>query len=142
MSFSNVISRSGRQAERSETGIKRWSANIVQGFLVLFLLFDALPKIAQMDFVVEASADLGYSATMISVIGAVLLACTILYVIPRTAVLGAVLLTGYLGGAVATTIVAEEGMFFFPIIFGVLVWLGLYLRDAARLQPILPWQSA
>ena len=54
MSFSNVISRTGRQAEQSETGIKRWSAYIVQGFLVLFLLFDALPKIAQMDFVVEA----------------------------------------------------------------------------------------
>lgn len=142
MSFSNVISRSEQNAARSETNIKRWSAYIVQGVLVLFLLFDALPKIAQMDFVVEASADLGYSATMISVIGAVLLACTILYVIPRTAVLGAVLLTGYLGGAVATTLIAEEGMFYFPIIIGALVWLGLYLRDAERLQPIVPWQNA
>ncbi len=138
----NTMARNERQVARGATNARRWPAYIVQGGVLLFLLFDALPKIAQMDFVVEASADLGYSATKISIIGGVLLACTILYAIPRTAVLGAVLLTGYLGGAVATNVIAEEGMFYFPVIFGALVWLGLYLRDAERLQPIIPWQRA
>lgn len=142
MNLPSVVSRSEWQAERAETSTKRRSAYIVQGLVVLFLLFDALPKIAQMDFAVEGSAEFGYSESMVSVIGIILLACTILYVIPRTAVLGAVLMTGYLGGAVASSIIAEEGLFFFPIIFGVFVWLGLYLRDADRLQPIVPWQSA
>ena len=142
MNIPNVASRGEWQAARSESSTKRWSAYIVQGLVLLFLLFDALPKIAQMDFAVEGSAEFGYSASMVSVIGVILLACTILYVIPRTAVLGAVLMTGYLGGAVASSIVAEAGAFYFPIIFGVFVWLGLYLRDPDRLQPIVPWQSA
>jgi hypothetical protein len=139
MNLPSVVSRDEWRAARSETGAKRWAAYIVQGFVLLFLLFDALPKVVQMDFAVEGSAEFGYSESMVSVIGITLLACTILYVVPRTAVLGAVLMTGYLGGAVASSIVAEEGLFYFPIIFGVFVWLGLYLRDSDRLQPIVPW---
>ena len=139
MNLPNAVARDEWQSERSETSTKRWAAYIVQGFVLLFLLFDALPKIVQMDFAVEGSAEFGYSATMVSVIGVILLACTILYVIPRTAVLGAVLLTGFFGGAVASSIIAEEGLFFFPIIIGAFVWLGLYLRDSDRLQSIIPW---
>ncbi len=92
--------------------------------------------------VVEATVRLGYSESVIIPIGIVLLVCTVLYLIPRTYVLGAILLTGYLGGAVATHVRAGEPLFsiVFPIIFGVLIWLGLYLRDD-RLRRLIPLRS-
>jgi hypothetical protein len=75
-------------------------------------------------------------------LGLVLLACTVLYVIPTTSVLGAILLTGYLGGAVASDVRVGEGLFpvFFPVMVGVLLWLGLYLRDV-RLRKLIPLRS-
>ena len=75
-------------------------------------------------------------------LGLVLLACTVLYVVPRTSVLGAILLTGYLGGAVASHVRVGEGLFpvFFPVMVGVLLWLGLYLRDV-RLRSLIPLRS-
>lgn len=89
--------------------------------------------------VVEATVRLGYPESVIVPLGFVLLVCTVLYLIPLTSVLGAILLTGYLGGAVATHVRAGEGLFslVFPIIFGVLIWLGLYLRDD-RLRALVP----
>jgi hypothetical protein len=87
-------------------------------------------KFAKPGFVVEATTKLGYSEGVILPLGAVLLGATLLYLLPRTAVLGAVLLTGYLGGAVATHVFAGHGPFeiVFPVIFGILVWTGLVLR--------------
>jgi Mn2+/Fe2+ NRAMP family transporter len=73
-------------------------------------------------------------------IGILEIACTVIYVIPRTSVLGAILLTGYLGGATATHVRIGDPSFFGPVIFGVLVWLGLWLRDA-RLRALLPLRS-
>ncbi|WP_028926826.1 DoxX family protein [Pseudonocardia acaciae] len=99
---------------------------------VLFLLFDSVTKLARLPFVVEATVQLGFPASSVVVIGATLLACLVLYVIPRTAVLGAVLLTGYLGGAVCTNLRVEAPLFshvLFPIYVAVFVWLGLYLRN-------------
>ncbi|MGH7333887.1 MAG: DoxX family protein [Candidatus Rokuibacteriota bacterium] len=98
----------------------------------LFLLVDAVMKLVKPTPVVKATVDLGYPDGVIVPLGLVLLACTVLYLIPRTAVLGAILLTGYLGGAVATHVRVGDGVFpiVFPIILGALLWGGLYLRDA------------
>jgi hypothetical protein len=106
----------------------------------LFMLFDGVMKIFKPAVVVEATVKLGYSESVIVPLGIVLTVCTILYLIPRTAVLGAILLTGYLGGAVATHVRVGAGWFSvsFPIIFGILIWGGLYLRGYGlrRLIPL------
>ena len=108
-----------------------WAGRIISGLPVLFLLVDGIMKLVKPRVVVEATVQLGYPESVIVGIGVVLVACTILYLIPRTAVLGAILLTGYLGGAVATHV--RVGGPVFPIIFaailGVMLWGGLYLRD-------------
>jgi hypothetical protein len=95
-------------------------------------------KLFKPPFVVEATVRLGYPESTIVGIGVMLLVCTVLYVIPRTAVLGAILLTGYLGGAVASNVRAETLLFnvVFPVLFGVVVWASLVLRDK-RLESIL-----
>jgi hypothetical protein len=107
----------------------------------LFLLFDAAMKLVKPTFVVEATVKLGYYESVIVPLGVVLLVCTVLYLVPRTSVLGAILLTGYLGGAVATHVRHEDSMFeiLFPVIFGALLWGGLVLRDT-RLRSLLPWR--
>jgi len=115
------------------------SGYIITGLPALFLLLDGVMKLFKPPFVVEATARLGYSENTIVPLGITLVACTILYLIPRTSVLGAILLTGYLGGAVATHVRFFEGAFpiVFPVIIGTLVWAGLYLRDP-RLRTLLP----
>ena len=109
----------------------RWAGRIISGLPALFLLLDGGMKLVKPAFVVEATVQLGYPESVIIPIGVVLIICTILYLIPKTSVLGAILLTGYLGGAVATHVRTGESLFsiVFPVIFGVLLWLGLYLRD-------------
>ena len=116
-----------------------WAGRIVSALPVLFLLMDGVMKLIKPAPVVEATVGLGYPETVIVPLGLVLLICTVLYVIPRTSVLGAILLTGYLGGAVATHVRVRGGLFpiVFPIIFGVLIWGGLYLRDM-RLCALIP----
>jgi hypothetical protein len=108
----------------------------------LFLIADAVMKFGKPSFVVDKTTELGYSENVIVPLGAILLAGTLLYLWPRTAVLGAVLLTGYLGGAVATHLRAGSPLFemLFPAIVGALVWGGLVLRDE-RLRSLLPWRS-
>lgn len=99
-------------------------------------------KLVKPPFVVAETVRLGYPENVIIGMGVVLLSGTILYLIPQTSVLGAILLTGYLGGAVATHVRFPEGWFpiLFPLIFGVLLWLGLYLRDD-RLRALIPLKS-
>ena len=118
---------------------KLWVGRIMSWLPALFLLVDGFMKLFKPAVVVEATVKLGYPENTILPIGIVLTVCTILYLIPRTAVLGAILLTGYLGGAVATHVRVGEGLFpiSFPIIFGVLLWGGLYLRDN-RLRTLIP----
>ena len=94
----------------------------------------------QRAMVEENMAKFGYQASTITPIHVVAVACVILYAIPHTAVLGAILLTGYLGGAVATHVRVADGQWFFPVIFGVLVWLGLYLREP-RLRELTPLRT-
>jgi len=117
----------------------RWAGYIMSALPAVFLLVDGAMKLMKPVPVVEATVQLGYPDSVIMPLGIVLLACTMLYVIPRTAVLGAILLTGYLGGAVATHVRVSDGLFplLFPVLVGALVWGGLYLRDD-RLRALLP----
>src|SRR5437660_957934 len=119
-----------------------WAGRILTTLGALFLLFDGAMKLVKPAFVVEATVRLGFSEDVILGLGIVLLACTVLYLIPRPSVLGAILLTGYLGGAVATHVRVWEGWFpvLFPVIFGAVLWGGLYLRDA-RLRALVPLRS-
>ena len=119
-----------------------WAGRIVSGLPALFLLVDGVAKLFKPAAVVDTTVMLGYSEGVIIPIGIVLIVCTVLYLVPATSVLGAILLTGYLGGAVATHVRAEQGLFsiVFPIIFGILIWLGLYLRDV-RLRALVPLRN-
>ena len=119
-----------------------WTGRIISVLPALFLLLDGIMKLVKPAPVVEATVRLGYPESVILGLGIVLIACTVLYFIPRTSVLGAILLTGYLGGAVATHVRVGEGLFpvSFPIIMGVLVWGGLWLRDQ-RLRALIPLQK-
>jgi hypothetical protein len=104
-----------------------------------FLLFDAVMKLIEPRFVVEATGDLGFPESVVVPLGIVLAGCAILYLIPRTAALGALLLTGYLGGAIAAHGRHEDGRFpiVYCLLFGALLWSGL-LSDARR-RVVLPW---
>jgi len=117
-----------------------WTGRVISTLPALFLLLDAAMKLVKPGFVVEATGDLGFPESVIVPLGIVLAGCTILYLIPRTAALGAILLTGYLGGAIAAQVRHEDGWFpiVFCVVFGALLWSGLLLRDA-RLRAVLPW---
>ncbi len=119
-----------------------WAGRIISALPILFLLVDGVIKLVKPPVVVVTTVQLGYPESVILPLGIVLLISTVLYLIPRTAVLGAISLTGYLGGAVATHVRVSAGMFpvLFPVIFGVLIWLGLYLRDE-RLRALIPLRS-
>jgi len=117
-----------------------WAGRIISALPILFLLMDGVMKLVKPAVVVEGTVKLGYPETVILPLGIVLLACTVLYVIPVTSVLGAILLTGYLGGAVATHVRVGDPLLthvLFPVYLGVLIWGGLYLRDA-RLRALIP----
>jgi DoxX-like family len=113
-----------------------WTGWIMSSAPSLFLLVDGGMKLAKPAIVVQTTVQLGYPESVILGLGIILLVCTVLYLIPRTSVLGAILLTGYLGGAVATHVRVQDGIFpvFFPVILGALLWGGLVLRD--------PWLRA
>lgn len=116
-----------------------WVGRILSALTVLFMLFDAIMKLAKPAPVLEASARIGIPASQIVSIGVLLLISTIIYAIPRSAVLGAVLLTGYLGGAVAIQMRAGSPAFetVFPVLFGIVLWAGVYLRDCG-LRRVFP----
>jgi hypothetical protein len=109
----------------------------------LFLALDGIMKVLLLPIVVEGTRKAGYPEGSMYGIGCVLLACTLLYAIPRTSILGAILLTGYLGGAVATHVRIGDPLFshtLFPVYFGVLLWAGLFLREG-RLPALIPLRS-
>jgi DoxX-like family len=119
-----------------------WAGRIISALSALFLLVDGAMKLVKPQVVVKGTVELGYAKTVILPLGLVLLACMTLYLIPRTAVLGAILLTGYLGGAVATHVRAGQGPFeiLFPVVLGALLWGGLVLRDD-RLRTLIPLRN-
>jgi hypothetical protein len=119
---------------------KLWTGRIMSALPALFLLVDAIGKLVKPAPVVEGTVQLGYPESVLLGLGIVLLTCTVLYVIPQTAILGAILLTGYLGGAVATHVRVGSPLIthiLFPVYVAVLVWGGLYLRDE-RLRALIP----
>jgi hypothetical protein len=116
-----------------------WVGCILSALTVVLLVFSASYKLFKPDFVEAEMAKGGWPAGIALPLGVVELVSTLLYVIPQTAVLGAVLLTGYLGGAVATHVRASEP-FLMPVAAGVVVWLGLFLRDP-RVRKLLPFRS-
>lgn len=117
-----------------------WAGRIISALSVLFLLFSGVMTLTKLAPVVQGFARLGYPESVARPIGILLLVCTVVYAIPRTSILGAILLTGYLGGATATHVRVGEP-FFFAIVVGVLVWAGLFLRDD-RLRALVPLRSS
>jgi hypothetical protein len=116
------------------------AGRIVTALPVLFLAFDTAIKFSGTDIVAQSMNQLGYAVGAAPIIGILELACLAVYLIPRTAVLGAVLLTGYLGGAIASHVRVGNPLFsheLFPTYIAALLWIGLYLREA-RLRALLP----
>ena len=108
------------------------TGTVLTVLLTVFFLFDAVTKLLRVPDVVVATQQMGFPTSSVPVIGSVLLVCLALYLVPRTAILGAVLLTGYLGGAVCAQLRIEAPLFstmLFPVYFGVVVWVALYLRS-------------
>jgi hypothetical protein len=122
---------------------KLWSGRILSGLPVLFLLMDGIMKVIKPAVVVEATMQLGYPESVIMGLGIVLLACVALYIIPRTSILGALLLTAYFGGAVATHLRVGNPLLshvLFSTYLGVMIWGGLWLREP-RLRQLLPLRN-
>ena len=119
-----------------------WTGRVISGLVVLFMVFDGVTKVMKVQQVIDATIRIGFPLSSIVGIGITLLVCVALYVIPRTSILGAILLTGYLGGATAANIRAGSPFFntAFSVGFGVLTWLGLYLRDR-QLRAMVPMRS-
>jgi hypothetical protein len=116
----------------------------LSGVVILFMLFDGGIKLVPPAMVIETTAQLGYPATASFVrgLGILGLSCTLLYAIPRTSALGAILLTGYLGGTVATHLRVGSPIFshtLFGVYLGIMLWGGLYLRDG-RLRSLVPYR--
>ena len=115
-----------------------WTGRVISALPVLGLVMSAVMKVTQPPEVTEGMAKFGYGTELLIPLAIVEATCTILYVIPQTSVLGAILLTAYLGGATATHVRVNDP-FMAPIIMGVLVWLGLFLRDS-RVRSLAPWR--
>ena len=117
-----------------------WTGWVISVLPVLMLLMSAVMKFVKPPGMAEGLSKIGWREDQMLTLGILELTCTLLYVIPQTSMLGAILLTGYLGGAIATHVRVGDD-YLGPVIFGVLVWLGLYLRDP-RLRALLPLRSA
>jgi len=119
---------------------KLWAGRIISALPVLLLLLSGVMKLMKPAPVVQGFAQFGYPESLILKIGILEIFCTVVYMIPRTSVLGAILMTGYLGGATATNVRVGDPSSFIAVLVGVLVWAGLYLRDD-RLRALIPLRS-
>ena len=122
---------------------RRWTGRALSGLATAFLLFDSTGKLLQVQPVIDGTLSLGYPRNLVFTLGVILLASVLAYAIPRTSVLGALLLTAYLGGAVATQVRVEAPLFshvLFPTYLGLMLWGGLVLQDD-RLRAFLPLRS-
>ena len=119
------------------------TGRILSSIAVLFLILDGVAKLLQLSPAIKGTIELGYPASTVFPMGVILLLCVITYLIPRTSVLGAVLLTGYLGGAIATHLRIGNPLLshtLFPIYVALFIWGGLFLRDAS-LRAFFPWRK-
>lgn len=124
----------------TESSALLWTGRVLSGLVIVFLLFDAGIKLIPLDVVTETSRQLGIPTDLSRTLGVLTLLCTVLYAIPQTSVLGAVLMTGYLGGAIYVHVLNGSPLLshtLFGVYLGILMWGGLYLRDA-RLRQIFP----
>jgi DoxX-like family len=136
------MAMNSKAASRNTTRL--WAGWIMSGVVLLFLLFDGVTKLILIAPVVEATREIGYPEHLVRPIGVVVLICAVLYFIPRTAILGAILLTGLLGGAIASKMRVEDPLFssvLFGVYVGALAWGGLYLREG-RLRALIPLAMA
>lgn len=121
-----------------------WTGRVVSAVVSLLLLLDAMMKIMKAQAAVEGTVGVGYPAAVVPTIGILLLISVVLYVVPLTSMLGAILLTGYMGGAVATNLRVGNPLFSYtlaPVYVGILVWGGLFLREG-RLRQLIPVRKA
>ena len=127
--------------QTSETSnVVLWTGRIMSGLVIAFMLLDGAMKLVPLDVVVTTSEQMGIPGSLARTLGVIGLLCTLLYAVPRTSVLGAILLTGYLGGAIASHLRLGDPIFthtLFGLHLGLLAWGGLYLRDA-RLRALIP----
>jgi hypothetical protein len=126
-------------------GAAIWTGRVLSGIVILFMIFDASMKLIPLAVVTESMAELGYtpSAGLARGLAIVILVCTALYAFPRTALLGAILLTGYLGGAIASHLRIGSPLFshiLFGLYLGLMVWGGLYLRDR-QIRVLIPFRN-
>lgn len=134
--MSNTLSADTQPIPRKQL----WTGRVLTALAVLFLALDAAVKLLELPGAVEATTNLGFPRSLLVTLGVIEVACLIVYLVPRTSVLGAVLWSGYLGGAVASQLRAGNPLFshtLFPIYIALLLWAGLWLRDR-RLQALLP----
>lgn len=117
-----------------------WIGRVLSALAILFLLFDAVVKLLQLPVAIDGTTQLGYPAGVVFGIGVIEIVCLALYTVPQTSVIGAILFTGYLGGAIATHVRIGSPLFthvLFPIYVAVLIWGGLYARED-RLRSLIP----
>lgn len=117
-----------------------WTGRVLSAIPILLLLLSAVMKFMKPPSVMQGFVHYGYPESLIVGIGVLELVCTVIYAIPRTAVLGAILMTAYLGGATATNVRVDDYSWVMTVILGVLVWVGLYARDA-RIRALAPLRS-
>ena len=122
----------------------RWTGRVLSGLVIVFLLFDGAIKLVPWPIVTETMDRMGYgsSESLARTLGVITVACTVLYSIPPTSILGAILLTGYLGGAMASHVRIGSPLFthtLFGLYLGLMVWGGLWLRDGS-LRDLIPWR--
>ncbi|HZQ69511.1 MAG TPA: DoxX family protein [Terriglobales bacterium] len=128
-----------QSATTSRTSL--WAGRIISGLIALSMTFDGGMKVLKAKAAVEGTVKLGFSENVLVPLGIVALLSTALYVFPRTSTLGAILLTGFLGGATATNVRTQPQFTLFPVVLGVLAWLGLYLRDPS-LRKLIPLRAS
>lgn len=141
MTTQTIANESVTDSRRTISNKQLWAGRMLSGLAALFLLWDGVMKLLKPAVVLKATRDLGYPESDIVGIGILLLVCTLVYLFPRSSILGAILLTGYLGGAIASQVRAEASWFnvVFAFVFACLVWGGLWLRDI-RVRGFLPYQ--
>jgi hypothetical protein len=132
------------ETNRETSKPARWTGRVLSGLAILFLLFDGAIKLVPWPIVTETMEKIGYgsSESLARTLGAITLACTVLYAIPPTSILGAILLTGYLGGAIASQVRIGSPLFshiLFGFYLGLMLWGGLWLRDRS-LRDLMPWR--
>jgi hypothetical protein len=129
------MSNANNQAKSSK--VKNWVGYVFSAFPVLLMVMSSAMKLSHATMVIEGFAKDGISAGVVTAIGAVELSCVVLYLVPQTAVLGAVLMTGYLGGAIMVHVRAGEASLIVPLLLGMMAWGGLYMRDE-RIRSLMP----